>query len=96
MDEATAALDEITAKSIMNSVLAMEDITEIIVTHRLEESVMRKYDEIIVLHHGEVAESGTFEELMERCGLFYFLYLRDMRNGFSHKNCTEYDTIKTG
>lgn len=74
MDEATAALDEITAKSIMNSVLAMEDITEIIVTHRLEESVMRKYDEIIVLHHGEVAERGAFEELMEGRGLFYSLF----------------------
>ncbi len=74
MDEATAALDEITAKSIMNSVLAMEDITGIIVTHRLEESVMRKYDEILVLHHGEVAESGTFGELMEKRGLFYSLF----------------------
>ena len=58
----------------MNFVLAMEDITEIIVTHRLEESVMRKYDEIVVLHHGEVVESGTFEELMERRGMFYSLY----------------------
>ena len=56
------------------SVLAMEDITEIIVTHRLEESVMRKYDEIIVLHHGEVTESGAFEELMEKRGMFYSLF----------------------
>ena len=74
MDEATAALDEITAKGIMNSVLAMEDITRIIVTHRLDESLLRKYDEIIVLHRGEVAERGTFDELIGQRGLFYSLF----------------------
>ena len=74
MDEATAALDEITANSIMNSVLEMEDITRIIVTHRLDENILRKYDEIIVLHHGEVAEQGTFDSLIDKRGLFYSLF----------------------
>lgn len=75
MDEATAALDEITANSIMDSVLAMEDITSIIVTHRLNEAVMRKYDEIIVLNHGEVVEQGTFDSLIDKRGLFYSLFI---------------------
>ena len=74
MDEATAALDEITANSIMNSVLEMEDITRIIVTHRLDENILRKYDEIIVLHRGEVAEKGTFDSLIDKRGLFYSLF----------------------
>ena len=74
MDEATAALDEITASGIMNSILEMENITRIIVTHRLEENTLKKYDEIIVINHGEVAESGTFENLMAKRGLFYSLY----------------------
>ena len=74
MDEATAALDEITANGIMNSVLAMEDITRIIVTHRLDENILRKYDEIIVLHRGEVAEQGTFDSLIDKRGLFYSLF----------------------
>ena len=74
MDEATAALDEITASGIMNSVLEVEDITRIIVTHRLDEKVLRKYDEIIVLHRGEVAERGTFDGLIEKHGLFYSLF----------------------
>ena len=74
MDEATAALDEITANGIMNSVLAMEDITRIIVTHRLDENVLREYDEIIFLHHGYVAEHGTFDSLMDKHGLFYSLF----------------------
>lgn len=74
MDEATAALDEITAKEIMNSILEMENITRIIVTHRLDENTMKKYDEIIVLHHGQVAEQGTFADLIAKRGLFYSLF----------------------
>lgn len=74
MDEATAALDEITANGIMNSILAMEDITRIIVTHRLDGNVLRQYDEIIVLHRGEVAERGTFDRLIDKHGLFYSLF----------------------
>lgn len=74
MDEATAALDEITANGIMRSVLEMEGIARIIVTHRLEESVLRQYDEIIVLHRGEVAERGDYDSLLGRRGLFYSLY----------------------
>lgn len=74
MDEATAALDEITANDIMNSILAMKDITRIIVTHRLERNVLKEYDEIIVLHRGEAAERGTFDRLMDEHGLFYSLF----------------------
>ena len=74
MDEATAALDEITANGIMDSVLAMEGITRVIVTHRLNESALRQYDEIIVLHRGEVAEQGTFDSLISQRGLFYALF----------------------
>lgn len=71
MDEATAALDEITANSVMESVLSMENITRIIVTHRLDEAMMRKYDEIIVLKHGKVAEQGDFDSLINKKGLFF-------------------------
>ncbi len=74
MDEATAALDEITANGIMNSILAMKDITRIIVTHRLERNVLKEYDEIIVFHRGEAAERGTFDRLMDEHGLFYSLF----------------------
>ena len=74
LDEATAALDEITSNSIMNSVLALEDTTRIIVTHRLDENAMKKYDEIIVLNHGEVVEQGTFDSLIDKRGLFYSLF----------------------
>ena len=64
----------ITSKSIMNSILALEDTTRIIVTHRLDENVMKKYDEIIVLNHGVVVEQGTFDSLIDKRGLFYSLF----------------------
>lgn len=74
MDEATAALDEITANEIMSSILSIEDLTSIVVTHRLDENVLKQYDRIIVLHNGKVEECDTFEKLLERKGYFYSLY----------------------
>lgn len=74
MDEATAALDAETAHAVSSSILDIDGLTRIIVTHRLEESLLKRYDEIIVLHGGGVAEQGSFEELMERKGYFYSLF----------------------
>lgn len=74
MDEATAALDEITANEIMNTILSMENMTGIIVTHRLDETILKQYDEIVVLHNGKVAECGTFDKLLEKKGVFHSLY----------------------
>ena len=74
MDEATAALDEITANEIMNTILSMKNMTGIIVTHRLDETILKQYDEIVVLHNGKVAECGTFEKLLEKKGVFHSLY----------------------
>lgn len=74
MDEATAALDEITANEIMTSILAMENMTGIVVTHRLDENVLKHYDGIVVLHNGHVEEFDTFERLLDQKGYFYSLY----------------------
>lgn len=75
VDEATAALDAKTAVAITNSILEIENLTRIIVTHRLEETILRKYDKIFVLQNGNLAEHGTFEELMKEKGYFYSLYM---------------------
>ncbi len=74
VDEATAALDTATAFSITNSILDISGLTRIIVTHRLEEALLKKYDQILVLRNGKVDEIGTFEELMEKREYFYSLY----------------------
>ena len=74
VDEATAALDAETAFAVTNSILDLTGITRVIVTHRLEEALLRKYDRIFVLKNGRVAEQGTFSELMEQKDFFYSLY----------------------
>ena len=74
VDEATAALDVQTACHVANAILDLEGLTRIVVTHRLEPSVLRRYDGIIMLKNGAVCEQGTFGELMEAKGRFYALY----------------------
>ena len=72
-DEATAALDAHTAHQVSNAILDL-DILRIVVTHRLEESLLRRFDHILVMKNGSVAECGTFDELMNRKEYFYSLY----------------------
>lgn len=74
VDEATAALDARTASQVTSAILDIPDLTSIVVTHRLEEGLLRRYDSILVLKNGAVTEQGTFEELMERRELFYSLF----------------------
>jgi len=75
MDEATAALDEITANGIMNAILSIEDMTGIVVTHRLDGNILKRYDQIVVLHNGRVEECDTFENLLDKKGFFHSLYM---------------------
>ena len=74
IDEATAALDNQIAFQIENDILSISGLTRIIVTHKLEETLLDKYDEIVVLKEGQVEEKGTFKDLMELRGYFYSLY----------------------
>ncbi|NLB36633.1 MAG: ABC transporter ATP-binding protein, partial [Clostridiales bacterium] len=66
MDEATAALDNETALSVSNAILDIDGLTRIIVTHKLEECIMKKYDEIIVVNNGTIVERGVFSDLMSK------------------------------
>ncbi len=74
VDEATAALDAQTAYQVTSSILGLEGLTRIVVTHSLDESLLRRYDGILTLKSGSIVESGTFDELMEHKGYFYSLY----------------------
>lgn len=73
-DEATAALDAQTAHQVTDDILSLTDVTRIVVTHTLEQAALRQYDGILVLKDGRIAETGSFDELMERKGYFYALY----------------------
>ncbi len=73
-DEVTASLDAKTAYQVTGDILKLEGITRIVVTHALTESLLRQYDGILVLKDGRIAESGSFEELMDKRGYFHALY----------------------
>jgi len=73
-DEATAALDAKTAWQVSNDILDLKGITRIVVTHSLEEGLLKRYDRILVLKEGKVEEFGTFDELMDANGYFHALY----------------------
>ncbi len=70
LDEATSALDAISEKEVST---ALDNIssncTTFVVAHRL--STIKEADRIIVIDNGTIAESGSFDELMEKKGLFY-------------------------
>ena len=74
VDEATAALDMQTAHQVSSDILDLTGMTRIVVTHSLEEALLRRYDGIFVLKNGTLAESGSFDELMQRKGYFYALF----------------------
>lgn len=74
VDEATAALDKETAFQVSGAILDLDGLTRIVVTHALDEALLRRYDGILVLKNGAVAECGRFDELMARKGYFYSLY----------------------
>ena len=73
-DEVTAALDAQTAHQVTSDILDLHGITRIIVTHTLEESLLRRYDGIIVLKDGHIEESGSFDKLMSNRGYFHALF----------------------
>lgn len=74
LDEATSALDNETAAYIENTILHMENMTSLIITHRLSETVLCQYDEILVMNEGEIVDRGNFEELIKNSQQFKKLF----------------------
>ena len=74
VDEATAALDAETAYQVSSAILGLEGITAIVVTHSLDEALLKRYDEILTLKNGSIIEQGRFDKLIEKKGYFYSLF----------------------
>ncbi|HZP57508.1 MAG TPA: ABC transporter ATP-binding protein [Dehalococcoidia bacterium] len=78
LDEATANIDSETEALIQDSLGRLTARrTSIIIAHRL--ATVRDADRIIVLHHGEIVEQGTHDELLARRGRYYRLWLLQQR-----------------
>ena len=73
LDEATANIDTETESLITKALeRLMEGRTTIMVAHRL--STIQHADKIIVMHHGEIREQGSHQELLHKNGLYRKLY----------------------
>src|SRR4026209_1911019 len=80
LDEATSSIDTETEQLIQQAIeRVMRDRTSIVVAHRL--STIQNADRIIVLHHGEIREQGTHQELLGERGLYWKLYKLQYADG---------------
>lgn len=70
LDEATSALDNETATHITNNLLEIDNTTKIMITHRLDEGILTKFDEILVMKNGNIVECGNYNELINKNGIF--------------------------
>lgn len=74
-DEATSALDNISQQVVCDN-LEKLNATRIVIAHRL--STVKKCDKIFVLNDGEIIESGSYDELINKKGYFYELVQRQI------------------
>lgn len=70
LDEVTSALDNETSSLIINQLLELNNTTRIMITHRLDEEVLNKFDQIIVMKNGKIVECGTYYELINKNAIF--------------------------
>ncbi len=85
LDEATSSIDTETEQLIQQAIeRVMRNRTSIVVAHRL--STIQRADQILVLHHGEIRERGTHQELLAQHGLYWKLYKLQYADGGSYKS----------
>ena len=73
LDEATSSVDTETEILIEDALSRlMENRTSVVIAHRL--STIQNADKIIVMHRGEIRETGTHNELLQKNGIYYRLY----------------------
>ena len=80
LDEATSSLDSISEQAILDAINAVKtQRTTLVIAHRL--STVRDADSILVMDQGEIVESGSHSELLEKDGYYARLWLQQQHNG---------------
>lgn len=74
LDEATSSLDNQVTTEIESSILDIQNLTALVVTHKLNENILKRYDRILFMKAGVIVEDGSFSDLMDRRGEFYKLF----------------------
>ena len=74
LDEATSSLDNQVTTEIESSILDIEKLTALVVTHKLNENILKRYDRILFMKSGVIVEDGSFGDLMDKRGEFYKLF----------------------
>lgn len=72
LDEATSGLDVLTEKKVIDNLMGLKDKTIIFVAHRL--SISKRTNQVIVLDKGQIIETGSHAELMERQDFYHHLF----------------------
>ena len=78
LDEATSSVDSRTEIRIQTALLRlMKKRTSFVIAHRL--STIRDADQVLVVNNGEIIEKGTHDELLDRQGFYYQLYMSQFK-----------------
>jgi ATP-binding cassette subfamily B protein len=78
LDEATSSVDTRTEARIQKSLLRlMEGRTSFVIAHRL--STIRDADNVVVINHGEIVEQGSHQELLDKRGFYFNLYVSQFK-----------------
>lgn len=82
LDEATSSVDTRTEIRIQEALLRLlEGRTSLVIAHRL--STIRKADQLLVINEGQIIERGSHEELLEKQGFYYNLYMSQFKRNNS-------------
>lgn len=83
LDEATSSLDNLSEAMVQTALdRLLQNRTTFAIAHRL--STIKDYDRIVVIDQGVVAEIGSYDELMQRQGIFYKMELQSFENKTFH------------
>ena len=94
LDDALSAVDAKTEKQILNNLNQYLDTkTAIVITHRIFS--LLHFDKIIVLDDGTIAESGTYDDLLSKGGIYAEMHARQLQNEHNDKDSSNLAVEKT-